>query len=181
VPQPAPGGGVQYPLGQGLQIEPATGPASHSVRGVVVIGDLLYVADEPGNAVKIYSLTSGATQGKLQGQITDANLKGPVHLLVNGGSLYISSSDCILSYDLKSGAVATFLSGLKSPAGMAFDSDGNFFYADRTGSAIYQSACDSKKKQHGTPAVFIPPYDKKNAPDGLQDEPESLVYVKSAS
>ena len=58
---------------------------------------------------------------------------------------------------------------------------GNFFYADRTGSAIYQSAYDSKTKQYGTPAVFIPPYDKKNAPDGLKDEPEFLVYVNSAS
>jgi hypothetical protein len=181
VPQPAPNVGVQYPLGQGLQIDPPTGPASHSVRDVVVIGDLLYVADEPGNAVKIYSLASGATQGKLQGQITDTNLKGPVHLLVNDGSLYISSSNCVLSYDLKSATVATFLSGLTSPAGMAFDSDGNFFYADRTGSAIYQSAYDSKKKKYGTPAVFIPPYDKKNAPDGLKDEPEFLVYVNSAS
>ena len=65
--------------------------------------------------MKIYSLSSGATQGKLQGQITDTNLKGPVHLLVNDGSLYISSSNCVLSYDLKSATVATFLSGLTSP------------------------------------------------------------------
>jgi hypothetical protein len=181
VPQPAPAGGMQYPLGQGLQIEPATGPASHSVRDVVVIGDLLYVADEPGNAVKIYRLTSGSTQGELQGTIQDASLTGPVHLLVNNGSLYISSSNSVLAYNLTSSTPTTFLSGLSSPAGMAFDSASNFYYADRTGQLIYQSAYNSSTNTYATPTVFIPSYDRKQAPDGLQDEPEFIVYVNSAS
>jgi hypothetical protein len=160
---------------QGLDIDPPTGPASHSVRDLVIDGEVLYIADEPGNAVKVYSLASG----ELEAQITDTNLNGPVHLLVNGGSLYITSSDRILAYDMEKGEITTFLSGLTSPAGMAFDSDGNFFFADRTGKAIYQSVYDSKKKQYGPPAVFIPAYDKKQAPDGLRDEPEFLMYVKA--
>lgn len=169
------------PTPQGLDLDPPQGPASHSVRDVVVIGDLLYVADEPGNAVKTYSLAAGSSQGQLQGQITASNLQGPVHLLVYNGSLYITSSGSILACDLQTGAVSTFLSGLSSPAGMAFDSAGNFFFADRTGKAIYQSAYDSNTQQYGTPTVFIPPYDKKHAPDGLQDDPEFLVYVNKGS
>jgi len=168
------------PTPQGLGIDPPQGPASHSVRDVAVIEDVLYVADEPGNAVKTYSLTSGATQGQLQGQITNSNVKGPVHLLVNNGTLYITSTGCILAYNLASGAITTFLSGLKSPTGMAFDSDGNFFFADRKDKAIYQSAYDSKKGTYGKPAIFIPAYDKKHAPDGLRDEPEFLLYVKKS-
>ncbi len=164
---------------QGLDVDPPTGPASHSVRDVMVIGDLLYVADEPGNSIKTYALAPGSTQGQLQGQITASNLQGPVHLLESGGTLYISGSDCILACDLATGTVTTFLSGLKSPAGMAFDDSGNFFFADRTGNAIYQSAYDASTKTYGTPTVFIPSYDKKHAPDGLKDSPEFLVYVKS--
>jgi hypothetical protein len=173
---------------QGLDVDPPQGPASHSVRGVTVIDNLLYVADEPGNAVKVYALATiqfnGQTfaQGQLYQQITADNLQGPVHLLVNNGVLYITSSEsCVLAYDAEKGKVATFLSGLQSPAGMAFDSDGNFFFADRTGCAIYECAYDSKKKTYGEPMVFIPPYDKKSAPDGLQDQPEFLLYVNDPS
>ncbi len=170
------------PTPQGLDLDPPQGPASHSVRDVVVIGEVLYVADEPGNAVKKYSLVNiplPGTQGQLQGQITNASLQGPVHLLVNNGSLYITSSDSILVCDLQGGAVTTFLSGLHSPTGMAFGPGGNFFFADRKDQVIYQSVYDSNTKQYGQPTVFIPKYDKKNAPDGLQDEPEFLVHVNT--
>jgi len=159
------------PTPQGLDLDPPQGPASHSVRDVLVIGEVLYVADEPGNAVKKYSLVDTAlpgTQGQLQGQITNASLQGPVHLLVNSGSLYITSSDSILVCDLQGGAVAPFLSGLKSPSGMAFGPGGNFFFADRKGKAIYQSAYDSSTKKYGLPTVFI---------SGLPDEPEFLLHV----
>lgn len=173
---------------QGLDVDPPKGPASHSVRGVTAIDNLLYVADEPGNAVKIYPLVDvqingqSFVQGQLYKQITASNLHGPVHLLVNNGTLYITSSGgCILAYDVKTGAVTTFLSGLKSPSGMAFDSDGNFFFADRAGQAIYECAYNGKKQKYGHPTVFIPPYDKKHAPDGLPDQPEFLLYVKRSA
>jgi hypothetical protein len=173
------------PQPQGLDVDPANGQPKvlHSVRDVLIIGDLLYVADEPGDSVKTYALVTnqsqGITQGQLQGQITDSHLKGPVHMLLNGGTLYISSSDRILACDLATGKVSTFLSGLSSPAGMAFDSSGNFFFADRTGQIIWESAYDSKSGRYGKPTVFIPKYDKKHAPDGLEDQPEFLVYVNS--
>ncbi len=162
------------PQPQGLDVDPPTGPASHSVRDMVVYNGLLYVCDEPGNAVKAYSLATG----QLQSEVTSATLlNGPGHLLLNGDDLYITSSGSILVYDLTSNALSTFLSGLNSPAGMAFDSSSNFYFADRTGNAIYQSLYDSKKKSYGAPTIFIPPYDKKHAPDGLKDDPEFLVHV----
>jgi hypothetical protein len=170
------------PQPQGLDIDPPTGPAQNSVRDVLINNGLLYVADEPGNAVNIYYLTDQPpkTQGQLQGQITNTNLQSPTHLLANDGGLYIACSDCILACVLGGTAVATFLTGLTSPTGMAFDSNSNFFFTDRKDQCIYQSAYDSEKKQYNPPAVFIPAYDKKHAPDGLKDEPEFLLYVESA-
>jgi hypothetical protein len=160
---------------QGLDIKPPAGPAAHSVRDVLVYNDALYVADEPGNAVKVYSLNTG----KMQSQIKDPQLSGPVHLLLKDGSLYITSSDRILVYDLAKDKIDTFLSGLSSPAGMAFDSDNNFFFADRKDKIVYQSAYDSNTKQYGPPTVFIPAYNHNSAPAGLKDNPEFLVYVSN--
>ena len=159
---------------QGLDLDPPTGPASHSVRDVLVSNGLLYVADEPGNAVKVYDLSTG----QLQSQITDDHLQSPVHLLLSNSVLYISSNHRIMAYNLVNSTISTFLTGLTSPSGMAFDSDNNFLFADRTTNTIFQATYDPKKKQYAAPAVFIPPYDDKH-PDGLQDNPEFLLYIKS--
>lgn len=63
---------------------------THSVRDVLVCGNSLYVADEPGNAVKVYAIGGGQTEGQLQGQIADAQfLRAPVHLLAHREHLFI--------------------------------------------------------------------------------------------
>lgn len=158
---------------QGLALDPPKGPAAHSVRDVLIDGASVYVADEPGNAVKVYALETG----QLQTQITGDKLKGPVHLLLYQGSLYISSATSIFVYNLSTTALSEFLSKLKSPAGMAFDSSGNFYFADRKDQIIYKSTYDVKTKKYGQPAVFIPKHHPKTAPHGLRDDPEFLLYV----
>ena len=139
---------------------------AHSVRDVLVYGNSLYVADEPGNAVKIYDLAEGKTRGQLQGQIADAQfLQAPVHLLAHGDDLYIGSSgtDTILQYHFGSGELKTVVRGVRTISGMCFDAAGNFYVASRDDKAIYCCGAD-----FGPPQTFI---------SGLQDNPEFLVYA----
>src|SRR5262249_28046077 len=135
------------PVPQGLALYPPTGPAANSVRDVLIDGTSVYVADEPGNSVKVYALDTG----QLQSQITGNGLTAPVHLLLYQGSLYISSATSIFVYDLNGTTLSEFLSNLSSPAGMAFDSSGNFYFADRTDQIIYKSTYNSTTKQYGQP------------------------------
>jgi hypothetical protein len=139
---------------------------AHSVRDVLVYGNSLYVADEPGDAVKIYDLAGGKTRGQLQGQIADAQfLRAPVHLLAHGDYLYIGSSgtDTILQYHFGSGELKTVVRGVRTISGMCFDAAGNFYVASRDDKAIYCCGAD-----FGPPQTFI---------SGLQDNPEFLVYA----
>ncbi len=141
---------------------------THSVRDVLVCGNSLYVADEPGNAVKVYDIGGGQTEGQLQGQIADAQfLRAPVHLLAHREHLYIGSSgtDTILQYQLNTGELRTVVRGIRTIAGMCFDTQGNFYVASRAEKAIY--CCGA---EFGTPQPFI---------TGLQDNPEFLIYAAS--
>ncbi|MEP7220766.1 MAG: hypothetical protein ABI876_17700, partial [Bacteroidota bacterium] len=95
------------PAPQGLQVSYTDGTdtrVANSVRGVAYYADHLFVADEPGNAVRIYE----GTTGQLACTIAGSNLSSPVHLLFNGSMLYIGSSgnDSVLSCDLSSGVPA---------------------------------------------------------------------------
>ncbi len=112
-----------------------------SVRDVVFHQGVLYVADEPASAVKLYDGTSGA----LIGQIADARLLAqPVHLLLVGDTLLIGSTGiadlapAVLSYDPATKTLASFITGIASPAGIAQGGDGCFYVASRKDKAIMQ-------------------------------------------
>jgi len=157
------------PTPQGLAVAFTSGndrKVEHSVRGVVWAGTCLLVADEPGDAVKVYS-----ANGQLQGQIAGNGLKQPVHLLLEGETLYISASnDTIYSYRMAAanppqGTVAPtpwLTDHLHSPSGMCFDSGGNFYVAQRKRKEVRQF--DSSGKYKG-PLI-----------SNLADEPEFIVY-----
>jgi hypothetical protein len=169
VPQPPP---PDVAAPQGLELSytdpPTNSRVANSVRGVVFYNSFLYVADEVGNAVKVYD----GHAGELYGQILGENLKAPVHLLLNKGVLYIGSTgnDSVVSYDLSKGAPsgtvapATFIDGkVNHVAGLAFDADGYFYAAERKAKKI------EKFKPNG-----------KRAGDfiiNLPDEPEFIFYV----
>jgi hypothetical protein len=163
------------PAPQGLGVSFAGGPGSkvaHSVRGVTIVGSTLYVADEPGDAVKAYSLPTG----QLVGTISGSNLSAPVHLLAQNGMLYIGSSgnDSVVTCDITSGppsgtvAPTTFIDGdVKHISGFSFGGDGDFYAAERKAKKIKRF--DATGKKLGT---FI---------DNLPDEPEFILYVPKGS
>lgn len=119
---------------QGLSVSIDSGEVQNSVRGVLVHGNHLYVADEVANSVNAYSLSDG----KLKGNLATEKMTSPVHLKAYNDQLYISAGSSIFTYNLSKGAPAgsvapsVFIDGeLHHASGMAFDSSGNFFVAQR--------------------------------------------------
>jgi hypothetical protein len=170
VPTPAPPD-VAAPLGLQVQRDDG-GKVTNSVRGVLVWGAILLVADEPADAVKAYEVGTGA----LIGQIADGSaMKAPVHLLLDASAsrLYIGSTgtDSVVRYELARGlgsptqpvAPKTFITGVKHASGLAFGGDGLLYVAERKARKIKRFQSD------GTPAgTFI---------NKLPDEPEFIRYV----
>ncbi|MCE7990383.1 MAG: hypothetical protein HEP71_00325 [Roseivirga sp.] len=129
------------PSRQGLSVSVTDGEVQNSVRGVLVNGDYLYVADEVANSVNAYNLSDGS----LIGYLASDSMSSPVHLKANNNQLYIGAGSSIFSYDLSNGApegeVApdVFIDGgLHHASGMAFDSLGNFYVAQRKKKNVLQ-------------------------------------------
>ena len=128
----------------------------------------LYVADEAGDAVKVFHVQSG----ELLAHITGQTLKAPVHLIQHGETLYIGASGTgsILALDLTStppsGEVKArvVIDGkLETPSGFAIGPDGDLYVAERKKQRVRRFSSDGKKKGR-----FI---------HNLPDMPEFLVYV----
>lgn len=141
---------------------------AHSVRGVLYYNNLLFVSDEPANAVKVYSLPSG----KLNAIIKGSNLLAPDQLLKHRNKLYIGSSGngSVVTVDLSSDfssatiAPAIFIDGeVPSISGMTFDDEGNFYAAERKTNTILKFPSNGEAKE-----VFI---------SGLKDMPEFILFV----
>jgi hypothetical protein len=138
-------------------------------------GSVLFVADEPGNAVKVYDL-----DGNLLVAVADATLiQSPVHLCLNDGMLYIGCNGrlqigtiqvtgWVVCYTLATGTLATTPSivGLRSVGGMGIGGDGALYVADRKACVVYRWDGEAL-------AQFIPP----TSGQSLPDEPEFLLYV----
>jgi hypothetical protein len=162
------------PEPQGLDASPHDGSkVQNSVRGILYNGGRLYVADEPGNALKMYDGASGAYQG-------DFTMSGPIHLLGVGTKIYVSCggdqkasppvSPSVVCYDSGSATVTTVVndSALTSVSGIAFGADGNFYVADRKAKTVRKYAPTTTPF---TPlGIFI-------GSSELPDEPEFLLYV----
>jgi hypothetical protein len=157
---------VPPPLGLRVVLD-QHGKPRHSVRGIVVHRKHLYVADEAGDAVKVFNVQSG----ELLAHITGRMLKAPVHLILHGETLYIGASGTgsILALDLStppSGefkARAVIEGKLDAPSGFAVGPDGDLYVAERKKLRVRRFSSDGKKK-----GTFI---------NNLPDMPEFLVYV----
>ena len=157
------------PSPQGLDVVlDVHGRPRHSVRGIVVHRRHLYVADEAGDAVKIFEINSG----RLVARIEAKKLSKPVHLLLHGETLYIGAagSGSILAYDIPEEAPRGKLKPrvvidrkLKAPSGFAIGPDGDLYVAERFDQRIRRFSIKGRKK-----GTFI---------DGLPDIPEFLVHV----
>ena len=153
------------PLPEGLGVGIESGKVQHSVRGVVWVGGCLLVADEAADAVKVY-----AASGQLQGQISGGGLTAPVHLLLWGETLYISSgNDAVYTCPIPGGKApmgvvaptAWLTRHLRASSGMCFGADGNFYVALRKDKEVRQFS--PKGDYLGT---FL---------SGLDDEPEFIA------
>ena len=158
---------VPSPLGLNVVLD-KSGKPRHSVRGIVVHRNHLYVADEAGDAVKVFNVQSG----ELMAHITERELKAPVHLILHGETLYIGASGTgsILALDLPSTPLSGKLKArvvidgkLDTLSGIAVGPDGDLYAAERKKQRVRRFS--SKGKHEGT---FI---------DNLPDMPEFLVYV----
>lgn len=164
---------LDVPSPQGLKVVlDIHGRPRHSVRGIIVHRDHLYVADEAGNAVKIFEVKSGRHVARIKG----SKLTKPVHLILHGETLYIGAagSGSILAYDITDKAPSgklkarTVIDGkLKAPSGFAIGPDGDIYVGERFNQRIRRFSTKGKSK-----GTFI---------DGLPDMPEFLLHVADQS
>jgi DNA-binding beta-propeller fold protein YncE len=157
------------PSPQGLKVVlDVHGKPRHSVRGIVVHRKHLYVADEAGDAVKVFEVRSGRLVARIKGR----RLTKPVHLILHGDTLYIGAAGTgsILAFDIPAKAprgklkARTVIDGkLKAPSGFAVGPDGDFYVAERFNQRVQRFSPKGKKK-----GTFI---------DKLPDMPEFLVHV----
>ena len=160
---------LDVPSPQGLKVVlDVHGKPRHSVRGIVVHREHLYVADEAGDEVKIFEVKSGRNVGRIKG----SRLTKPVHLILHGDTLYIGAagSGSILAFDIPDKAprgkfkARTIIDGkLKAPSGFAIGPDGDIYVGERFHQRVQRFSVKGKKKK-----TFI---------DGLPDIPEFLVHV----
>jgi hypothetical protein len=160
---------LNVPPPQGLKVVlDEHGKPRHSVRGIIVHRNHLYVADEAGDAVKIFEVASGRLVARIRGR----KLTKPVHLILHGETLYIGAagSGSILAFDIPAKGPHGKLKGraviegkLKAPSGFAIGPDGDFFVAERIKQRVRRFSAKGKKK-----GTFL---------DGLPDMPEFLVHV----
>jgi hypothetical protein len=158
---------VPSPLGLKVVLD-KRGKPRHSVRGIIVHRKHLYVADEAGDAVKVFNVRSG----ELMAHIAGKALKAPVHLILHGETLYIGASGTgsILALDLTSTPPSGKLKArlvidgkLDAPSGFAVGPDGDLYVAERKKQRVQRFYSNGNKK-----GTFI---------DGLPDMPEFLAYV----
>jgi hypothetical protein len=158
---------VPPPQGLGVVLD-VHGRPRHSVRGIIVHRRHLYVADEAGDAVKIFEIESGRLSAHIRGK----RLSKPVHLVLQGDTLYIGAagSGSILAYDIpktvpdgKIKARVVIDRKLKAPSGFAIGPDGDLYVAERFEQRVRRFSVKGEKK-----GTFI---------HGLPDIPEFLVYV----
>ena len=161
------------PSPQGLKVVlDVHGKPRHSVRGIVVHRQHLYVAGEAGNVVKVYELKTGRLVARIKGK----KLAKPVHLVLHDDTLYIGAAGTgsILAYDIPSEAPHGKLKPrtvidamLKAPSGFAIGPDGDLYVAERFDQRVRRFSIKGKKK-----GTFI---------DGLPDMPEFLVHVPDSA
>jgi DNA-binding beta-propeller fold protein YncE len=157
------------PPPQGLKVVlDVHGKPRHSVRGIVVHRQHLYVAGEAGNVVKVYELTTGRLVARIKGE----KLAKPVHLILHDDTLYIGAAGTgsILAYDIpkepprgKLKPRTVIDAKLKAPSGFAIGPDGDLYVAERFEQRVRRFSLKGKKK-----GTFI---------EGLPDMPEFLVHI----
>jgi hypothetical protein len=160
---------LDVPSPQGLKVVlDENGKPRHSVRGIVVHRQHLYVADEAGDAVKVFEVASGRVVARIKGR----RLTKPVHLILHGDTLYIGAAGTgsILAFDIPIDPpkgklkARTIIDGkLNAPSGFAIGPEGDIYVAERLKQRVLRFSAEGKKRD-----TFI---------DSLPDMPEFLVHI----
>ena len=160
---------LDVPAPQGLEVVlDVHGRPRHSVRGIIVHRQHLYVADEAGDAVKIFEVKSGRFVAQIKGK----KLRKPVHLILHSETLFIGAAGTgsILAYDIPKRAPRGKLKArtvidrdLHAPSGFAIGPKGDLYVAERIHQRVRRFSIKGKEKK-----TFI---------DHLPDMPEFLVHV----
>jgi sugar lactone lactonase YvrE len=150
----------------------------HSVRGILIAGGTLYVADQAKDRIAMYELASGKYLGKIEktgdDKAHETRLSKPVGLALGpDGRVYIGSpgNASIFAYTPAKNAlawVATDTTALAEVSGLAF-SPTTLYTASRKTMAVYTFTPDAGKPGGGTFTQF-----NKAA---FTDSPECLLYV----
>ena len=145
---------LDVPSPQGLEVVlDEHGRPRHSVRGIIVHHSLLYVADEAGDAVKIFEIQSGRLVAYIKGK----KLTKPVHIFLHGKTLYIvaAGTGSILAYDIPELAPSGKLKArvvidgkLKAPSGFAIGPDGDLYVAERFDQRVRRFSVKGRKRAH---------------------------------
>ncbi|MBK8890283.1 MAG: hypothetical protein IPN75_07665 [Dechloromonas sp.] len=126
------------------------------------------MADEAGDAVKIFEVKTGRLVARIKGR----RLTKPVHLILHSDTLYIGAAGTgsILAFDIPAKAPQGKLKArtiidrrLKAPSGFAIGPDGDFYVAEQLKQRVQRFSAKGQKKE-----TFI---------GGLPDMPEFLVHV----
>jgi len=156
----------------GLDVAIVEGKVQNSVRDVALSGGILYVADEPGNVIRLYDPATGTPLG------ISSRVIGPVHMLLRGNVIHVSAGTQILSGTCPTAPVSSasatnvcltltpLITGLPGQAsGMTVDPENNFYVAIRTSTPQILKYASLP----GTPTVFNQ--------QTLSDAPEFIAYV----
>jgi hypothetical protein len=158
------------------------GKKKNSVRGILIVGGTLYVADEAKDRVGMYDLASGKYLGRIdqtggKTQSPPSALSKPVALALGpDGRIYIGSpGNCsIFAYAPDSGAlawIATDTTALAELSGLAYGPD-TLYVASRKTMAVYTFAPDGNNTSGGTFTQFNQ--------TAFTDSPEALLYVPAS-
>jgi uncharacterized protein (TIGR03437 family) len=190
-----------------------TGLASYNPQGFALQGDVLYFSDTSANRVRKFNLTTGETgvvagDGEATfagdgGAAVSASLDAPIGLALDGsGNLYIADSgnerirrvtpDGIISTIVGTGTASSTGDGsaatnatIDGPSGVAVDSSGNLFIAERAGQRIREvNSGGTISTIAGTGTGGAPSAETGNAldeelyyPEGLTVEPDGSLLI----
>jgi hypothetical protein len=133
------------------------------VRGLAWVNGVLYVADEPGNAIKAYDADGGFLAPA-------APLQTPVHLLCREQALFVTARAGVFASPLSQSepqklAPELLIEG-KDLSGMAFSPAGMFYVAHRKESkvSIFEDVAPHAEPKHVKTFAVL-------------KEPEFVLYV----